>query len=157
MPTQIENRSEHARQALEQVCARADLARARKLYAVDVIDHVNSLEFSGQEGIAKSVAIHAAVFPDLRIDVDDQVSEADRVVSRWTLSGTHKCRRVTLPGIAISRFQDGRIAEDWTVSDNLALLQQLGLRRGLALGARFLRRTLALNRARVDRSAVLPE
>jgi SnoaL-like polyketide cyclase len=58
-------------------------------------------------------------------------------VSRWTLQGTHRGRRVTLPGITISCFEDGRIAEDWTVSDNLTLLRQVGLLRGLALALRY--------------------
>ena len=49
---------------------------------------------------------------------------------------------MTLPGITISRFEDGKIAEDWTVSDNLELLRRLGLRRGLALAARSLTRRL---------------
>ena len=88
----------HARTALEQVCARGDLERARELYADDFIDHVNALEFRGQEGIARSVAMYRAMFPDLRIDVVDQVADGDRVVSRWVLNGTHRGRRVTLPG-----------------------------------------------------------
>jgi predicted ester cyclase len=106
------------------VCARGDLDAGRRLYAADFIDHVNRLEFHGHEGIAKSVALYRAVFPDLAIRVDDQVTEGDRVVSRWTLEGTHHGRRVTLPGITISRFENDTIAEDWTVSDNAALLQQ---------------------------------
>jgi steroid delta-isomerase-like uncharacterized protein len=129
----------HARTALEQVCARGDLDRARELYADDFIDHVNALEFRGQEGIARSVAMYRAMFPDLRIEVVDQVADGDRVVSRWVLNGTHRGRSVTLPGITISRFRDGMIAEDWTVSDNLGLLRQIGVRRGLALAARYLR------------------
>ena len=129
----------HARTALEQVCARGDLERARELYADDFIDHVNALEFRGQEGIAHSVALYRAMFPDLRIDVVDQVADGDRVVSRWVLTGTHRGRRVTLPGITISRFHDKRIAEDWTASDNLGLLRQIGVRRALALAARYLR------------------
>jgi predicted ester cyclase len=132
----------HARTALEQVCARGDLERARALYAPDFVDHVNALEFRGHDGIARSVAMYRALFPDLRIDVVDQVSEGDRVVSRWTLQGTHRGRRVTLPGITISRFERGRIAEDWTASDNLTLLRQLGARRGLALAARYFARRL---------------
>lgn len=127
----------HARTALEQVCARGDLGRARELYADDFIDHVNALELRGQEGIAKSVAMYRALFPDLRIDVVDQVADEDRVVSRWVLHGTHRGRAVTLPGITISRFENGKIAEDWTVSDNLTLLRRLVLRRGLALAARY--------------------
>jgi len=127
----------HARTALEQVCARGDLDRAGELYTPDFLDHVNALEFRGHEGIARSVAMYRTLFPDLRIDVVDQISEADRVASRWTLHGTHRGRRVTLPGITISRFQDGRIAEDWTVSDNLTLLRRVGLWRGLALAVRY--------------------
>jgi predicted ester cyclase len=134
----MDDRSLHARTALEQVCARGDLERARELYAHDFIDHVNALEFRGQDGITRSVALYRAIFPDLRIDVLDQVSEGDRVVSRWTLQGTHRGSRVTLPGITISRFEHDRIAEDWTVSDNLGLLRQIGAWRGLALAARYL-------------------
>ena len=128
----------HARQALEEVCARGDLARARDLYADDFLDHVNDLEFRGQEGIAKSVALYAAIFPDLEIRVEDQVTEGDRVTSRWTLRGTHRGRRVGLMGITISRFENGRIVEDWTTSDNLSLLRQLGPLRAITLGARSL-------------------
>jgi steroid delta-isomerase-like uncharacterized protein len=133
------NELTHARTALEQVCARGDLERARELYADDFLDHVNALEFRGQDGIAKSVAMYRAMFPDLRIEVVDQMADGDRVVSRWVLHGTHRGRRVTLPGITISRFENGKIAEDWTVSDNLGLLRQIGVRRGLALAARYLR------------------
>ena len=79
------------------------------------------------------------MFPDLRIEVVDQVADDDRVVSRWILHGTHRGRRVTLPGITISRFENDKIAEDLTVSDNLGLLRQIGVRRGLALAARYLR------------------
>jgi predicted ester cyclase len=138
----MNDRALHARTALERVCARGDLQRARELYAHDFVDHVNALEFHGQDGIARSVALYRAIFPDLRIEVVDQVSDGDRVVSRWTLDGTHRGRRVTLPGITISRFEHGRIAEDWTVSDNLGLLRQIGAWRGLALAARYLARRL---------------
>ena len=136
------DRTLHARTALEEVCARGDLERAKELYAPDFVDHVNALEFRGQQGIARSVSMYRALFPDMRIEVLDQVSEGDQVVSRWMLQGTHRGRRVTLAGITISRFENGQIAEDWTVSDNLGLLRQIGLRRGLALGARYLRRRL---------------
>jgi predicted ester cyclase len=119
-------------------CARAAISSApRELYASDFVDHVNALEFRGQDGIARSVALYRALFPDLRIEVVDQIHEGAKVVSRWTLHGTHRGRPVTLPGITISRFQDGQIAEDRTVSDNLTLLRQVGLRRGLALAVRY--------------------
>jgi len=102
------SRSEHARTALEQVCARGELERARELYAEDFVDHVNALDYHGQDGIAKSVALYRAVFPDLEIRVLDQVTDGNCVTSRWTLHGTHKGRTVTLPGITISRFATAR-------------------------------------------------
>jgi hypothetical protein len=83
-------------------------------------------------------ALYRAILPDLEIRVLDQTTDGNRVTSRWTLHGTHKGRAVTLPGITISRFEHGKIAEDWTVSDNLELLRRLGVRRALALAARQL-------------------
>ena len=42
-----------------------------------------------------------------------QHTDGDSVTSRWSLHGTHRGRRVTLPGITISRFENGKIAEHW--------------------------------------------
>src|SRR5439155_11032957 len=122
--------------ALERVCARGDWERARRLYADDFVDHVNAMEFRGQDGIRESVGLYRRLFPDLSIAVEDQVEDGDRVASRWTMRGTHRGRAVELSGITISRMAGGRIAEDWSYSDNLTLLRQLGLRRSLALALR---------------------
>jgi hypothetical protein len=65
----VDDLQTHARTALEQLCARGDLDRARDLYAEDFVDHVNALEFYGQAGIARSVALYRAIFPDLQIRV----------------------------------------------------------------------------------------
>jgi hypothetical protein len=69
--------------------------------------------------------------------VEQGVSEGDLVTSRWTMHGTYRGRSVTLAGITISRFADGMIAEDWTASDALDLVRQLGLRRSGILGLRY--------------------
>ncbi len=127
-----------ARRALEEVCARGDFAKAEQFYSPAFRDHVNSLEFYGLEGVRQSVGMYRAVFPDLEIQVDDQVVDGDRVASRWTASGTHRGRRSTLTGITISHIQDGKIVEDWSVSDTAGLLRQLGPRRAALLGARQL-------------------
>lgn len=82
---------------------------------------------------------HAAVaaMPDLEITLDDLVAEADKVVLRYTLTGTHRGtafmglpptgRRIAVPGIAIFRLADGAIVEHWSVLDTMALVQQLGI------------------------------
>ena len=73
------------------------------------------------------MALYRELFPDLRFVVEEQVTEDNRVASRWTLHGTHRGRRVRLTGIVISRFEDGQIVEDWAASDTLELARQLGL------------------------------
>ena len=126
-----------ARRALEEVCARGDFAKA-EFFSPTFRDHVNSLEFRGLEGVRQSVGMYRAVFPDLEIQVDDQVVDGYRVASRWTVRGTNRGRHATLAGITISHIQDGKIVEDWSVSDTAGLLQQLGPRRAALLGARQL-------------------
>lgn len=124
---------ETARRALEDVCSGRDLASVTEVYHQQFVDHVNSLEYHGTEGAQKSVALYLELFPDLRLEVDEQVTEGDRVVSRWTLTGTHRGRAVRLWGIVISRFADGKIIEDWAASDTLTMVRQLGAWRSLLL------------------------
>ena len=74
-------------------------------------------------------------FPDIRVTVDDQVAEGDKVSTRRTWQGTHQGpyhgiaatgRQVTWMQISIVRFSEGKIVEDWAVADELSVLQQLG-------------------------------
>jgi predicted ester cyclase len=128
--------TETARIALEDVCSGRELDRLPAVYHPDFVDHVNALEYRGHEGARRSVALYQRLFPDLRFVVEDQVSEADRVASRWTLHGTHRGRPVKLTGIVISRFEDGRIVEDHAASDTMALVRQLGIWRSLLLAVK---------------------
>ena len=76
-----------------------------------------------------------AAISGFREVIVDQVAEGDKVVSRWSGSGKHTGevmgaaptgREVTWTTIAISRFVDGKIAEEWVEFDALSFLQQLG-------------------------------
>jgi predicted ester cyclase len=140
------DQTEIARLALEEVCSGRDLGGIARVYHPDFVDHVNGITHHGHEGARRSVALYMEFFPDLRFTVDDQVSQGDRVASRWTLRGSHRGREVELRGIVISRFKDGRIIEDWAASDTLDLVRQLGIRRALQLGVK--NRKLFFNRNR---------
>ena len=122
-----------ARQALEDVCSGRNLEGIADVYHPEFVDHVNALEYRGHEGARRSVALYLELFPDLRFVVDEQITEGDRVASRWTLHGTHRGRSVTLRGIVISRFEDGKIIEDWAASDTMEIPRQLGVWRSLLL------------------------
>jgi ubiquinone/menaquinone biosynthesis C-methylase UbiE/predicted ester cyclase len=133
MTTATADHTETARRALEEVCSGRDLDGIPRDYHPEFVDHVNRFTYRGHAGARRSVALYLELFPDLSFEVEDQVSEGDKVASRWILRGTHRGRKVELRGIVISRFEDGRIIEDWAVSDTLDLIRQLGLRRTLQL------------------------
>ena len=130
-----------ARHALENVCSTADPGRAVGVYSRDFLDHVNARDYQGHEGIKESLGLYQLLFRDgdLRIKVEDQVAEDDRVVSRWVAEGHNRGRPLRLWGITISQIANGEIVEDWSASDNLDVLRQLGVRRLLLLGVDWLR------------------
>ena len=140
-----ESQTETARRALEEVCSGRNLGALPDVYHPDFVDHVNALEYRGHAGAQRSVALYMALFPDLRFEVEEQLSEGERVASRWALHGTHRGRRVRLTGIVISRFQDGRIVEDNAASDTRELVRQLGLWRTILLVLKYPR--LVFNRS----------
>ncbi len=129
------------RHALERVCSGADPTAAVGVYSRDFLDHVNARDYRGHDGIRRSLGLYQLLFRDgdLRIRVEDQVREGDRVVSRWVAEGHNRGRPLSVWGITISRFRDGEIVEDWSASDNSDLLRQLGVRRTLLLGLDWLR------------------
>jgi steroid delta-isomerase-like uncharacterized protein len=89
---------------------------------------------TGRDGLKDRVSMIRGAFGET-FAIEDIVAEGDRVVVRWTGSGTHvgefagmpaTGKSFTIAGIDVHRFQDGRMAEHWHVVDQLALLQQLG-------------------------------
>jgi len=81
--------TELARHALEQVCSGSDASAAVGVYSPDFHDHLNAREYYGHDGIRQSLGAYQLVFSDgdLRIRVEDQVGEGDRVASRWVAEG----------------------------------------------------------------------
>jgi predicted ester cyclase len=139
-----------ARDAIEIVCS-GDLGRLPEFYDEGFVDHVNDMVFRGHAGARESVGFYRSLFDDLRFDIDDQVAEGDRVATRWTLHGTYRRRRVSLHGIVISRIRDGRIVEDHSVTDSLALPRALGVLRSLLLGLDVLMGRIKLPRGALSR------
>lgn len=80
--------------------------------------------------------MYRAAFPDLHVQIEDQLAEGDRVATRWTGTGTHNGelagipatgKQVTLPGMEIVRIADGKLVEGWEGYDSGTLMRQLGV------------------------------
>jgi steroid delta-isomerase-like uncharacterized protein len=113
---------------------------------VDVIDELVATDYvgydaaeaepiRGPEGVKANIAKYKTGFPDGLVTVDHQIAEGDMVATRWTGRGTQTGeiagldptgKQVTVAGLTISRLEDGKIAEEWTVWDTLGMLIQLG-------------------------------
>ena len=115
------------------------------------VDHVNDLEFHGLEGTRQSIAMYTSVLSGINITVQEQIVEGDRVTSRFVVSGMSFGRCVRFNGITISRFENGLIVEDWSVTDTLSLLRQLGPWRSVLAGLRQWRTLRAMRSDRPKR------
>ena len=115
-----------AKGALEQVCSGARLDCLAQYYSPQFVDHVNDSEYRGHAGVRASVNQYRKILSDITITVLDQVIEGQRVVSRFVVSGAAYGRPVRFNGITISHMEDGLVVEDWSVTDTLGMLRQLG-------------------------------
>ena len=111
--------------------------RADEFFGPDFVDHsLPPGAPQGDEGVRQLAAMFYRAFPDLRVEVGHLVAEGDLVADHVTVSGTHQGefmgvpatgKRVAFTGTNINRIANGKIAEHWGNSDQLALMQQLGL------------------------------
>lgn len=130
------NLATNAKDALERVCSGKALDLLPRYYSEEFVDHVNGVRFQGLEGARRSVELYTKVLSDLEVVVKEQLTDGDRVTSRFVVSGKSLGKPVQINGITISRFQDGLIVEDWSVTDTVGMLRQLGVWRSLLLGLR---------------------
>ena len=89
----------------------------------------------GRAGLKDAISAFVSVFPDLHWTIDEQIAEGEKVVSRFTMTGTHRGEFLGIPatdrpikvwGVVIDVVRDGRFAESRIIMDSLSLMQQLG-------------------------------
>src|SRR3954447_13642217 len=104
---------------------------------VDVIDELFAPELAPR--LKSLVEAFRAGFPDWHGVVEDFVVEGDKVANRWSAKATHTGnfygipatgKPVAVEGITIHHIADGKIVSDWSQTDQLVLMQQLGVAPG---------------------------
>ena len=113
------------------------LAVVDELFAPGGVTHAVAWGMpQNREGLKLLIALLRSAFPDLHCTVEDEISAGDRVAAHWTMRGTHTGpflgnlptnRPVVVQGISFARTENGQIAEDWTLLDQMSILQQLGI------------------------------
>lgn len=107
------------------------------LIADDFVEHEEVPFMSPtKEGALAMLDGFRTAFPDLRMDPQDVLASGDKVIARVRMTGTHQGpfagmpatgRRIDIQLIDIMRWgDDGLCHEHWGVTDQFAMMQQLG-------------------------------
>jgi steroid delta-isomerase-like uncharacterized protein len=132
------NKAAVARFFLE-LCGRDEPEGFKEVFAADYHDHDvanKEADTRGADGIREEALGYRKAFPDFQFTIEDQVAENDRVVTRWSWTGTNTGemrgraptgKKVRMVGTTTFRFEKGKIKEGWWHWDVLGMLSQLGV------------------------------
>jgi len=105
-----------------------------ELYDASCVLHGYGLS-PGIEAIKQFYQQFWAAFPDAHLTIEDMLAEGDKLACRFIVHVTHQGdfmgipptgKSVTVSGITIFRFANGKCVERWSQADFLGMMQQLG-------------------------------
>jgi steroid delta-isomerase-like uncharacterized protein len=121
----------------DEMLGEGNLDKLDELVTDDVVDHEQGLpgQPEGKEGVVFFVSTLRSAFSDLKATIEPSLESGDLACAHVTLTGKHTGEWMGVPasdksfeieGIDIVRVEDGKCAEHWGVTDNMALMVQLG-------------------------------
>ena len=121
----------------DELLGEGNLDAIDELVTDDVIEHEQGLpgQPEGKEGVVFFVNAVRGAFSDIKATVGQSLESGDLACAQVTLTGRHTGEWMGVPAsdrsfeiqsIDIVRIEDGKCAEHWGVTDNLALLMQIG-------------------------------
>jgi predicted ester cyclase len=114
----------------------AAMAVIDEICATNFVYHGSMGDLRGLKDYKQSMSVWYDAFPDFHMTIDDMLVEGDKVVVRYTMTGTHKGefmgipatnKKVTIWVIQIDRVAGGKRVEGWMRLDTLGMMQQLGV------------------------------
>ena len=131
-----EDNKEIERRIIEEVFNQGRLEIIPELMSPEYIYHgPGGMELKGPEGFAQLVTMFRSAFPDINLKIEDLLADGDKVVVRFTGSGTHRGELMGIPasgkplatsGVVVACVEDGKCVEAWETFDRLDMFQQLG-------------------------------
>lgn len=111
-----------------------DFSGLDRIYAPGFVVHSGGKQFTLEQDNESGKALRAAA-PDVKVTVERMAGEGDLVAVHWRSTGTNTVASAGMPGngkpfdvegMTFFRFEDGRIIEEWSVTDWMTLMRQLG-------------------------------
>ena len=130
----MDNHKTLFRAFVEEIFHRGNLDALHHFFHSDALIHDPGIELVGPAALRPAVRGLLAAFPDLRITLEDEILEGDRLAVRYRGDATHlgawrgipaTGRRISYSVMLIVQFSGRQIAEYWAQPDLLGLLQQL--------------------------------
>lgn len=125
--------------SIEVIWNKGELERIPEFYTEEFISHQGAYGLfqwpPGRAGLKQIVTTVKTVFPDYLEEPAIVFSENDLVIVRQTVSGTHTGagalpvtgKQMIVTDMMICRLLDGKLHEQWGLTDNYSMLIQLGL------------------------------
>tara|TARA_B100001179_G_C18513326_1_gene369547 strand:+ start:346 stop:756 length:411 start_codon:yes stop_codon:yes gene_type:complete len=114
-----------------------DMAAMESLIADDFVDNDAMPGMApGRQGMIDMMGMFVGAFPDLNVVVEHWVAEGDLVVGVMTTKGTQNGEFMGMPAsgkkfsvreMHMVRVANGKMAEHWGLSNEMSMMQQLGL------------------------------
>lgn len=113
--------------ANDELFGKGNLDAVDEIFAPDYIVHAGNKDYKGHEIIKKFVEQIRSAIPDICVGKVSLLSQADDMIT-WqrTFSGKHVENMMGIPptgkevqwqDMVVTRFEEGKIAEEWTVSE----------------------------------------
>lgn len=102
----------------------------------DVKYHSASMQMNNIDEYRAAYTHYLSAFQETHIAIEDMIAEGDKVMTRTVLNGTHKGELAGIPPtgktlsarvFTVFRLEDGKIAEEWEIIDELGMMTQLGM------------------------------
>jgi predicted ester cyclase len=138
-----QSNKDHCRRFIQTIFNEGELSLIREFMSPDVVNHevtdslgdAQPLQAHNLDWTTELVYLYRHAFPDLLVEIQDQIAEGDQVVTRLRIRGTHKNalmaiaasgRKIDIACIRIDRLTGGKIVESWSHFDMIGLLHQIG-------------------------------
>jgi steroid delta-isomerase-like uncharacterized protein len=123
-----------ARRWFEEVWNDRNDSAIDELMAAESYGHVEGGDVRGPEDFRKMRDTFFAALPDIRLEIEDIVTEGDRAAVRWRAVGTHTGdgfgfpatrQSVNIRGTSWLVIRDGKLVEGWDTWNLGGLLESL--------------------------------
>jgi len=124
------------RRGIEETVNKGNFSVVDEILSTDYVYREPTVgEKRGRAGFRELVTMYRNAFPDVKLTIDEQIAEGDKVVTRWNATGTHRGelfgtaptgKQVRVQGVIVSRIANGKVVEETEVYDALGMLRQLG-------------------------------